>query len=52
MMQKGDDIGKFRQLDEIVLIDGYPGYEHLLSVAENSMQSVCDVKGHPLFILL
>ena len=51
MMQKGDDIGKFRQLDEIVLIDGYPGYEHLLSVAENSMQLVCDVKGHPLFIL-
>lgn len=45
MMQKGDDLGKFRQLDEIILIDGYPGYQHLLSIAENSMQLVCEVKG-------
>ena len=45
MMQKGDDLGKFRLLDEIMLIDGYPGYQHLLSIAENSMQLVCEVKG-------
>nr|POE99843.1 hypothetical protein CFP56_61885 [Quercus suber] len=43
-MQKGDDPGKFRQLDEIVFISGYPGYQHLLSIAENSMQVLCDVK--------
>ncbi|POO03869.1 Ribonuclease H2, subunit B [Trema orientale] len=43
-MKKGDDLGKFRQLDEIMLIDGYPGYQHLLSIADNSMQLVCEVK--------
>lgn len=44
-MQKGDDPGNFRQLDEIIFIDGYPAYQHLFSVAEKSMQVVCDVKG-------
>ena len=51
-MQKGDDPGKFRQLDEIVFISGYPGYQHLLSIAVNSMQVLCDAKGglpHALF---
>ncbi|KAF3446485.1 hypothetical protein FNV43_RR11664 [Rhamnella rubrinervis] len=43
-MKKGEDPGKFRQLDEIIFIDGYPGYQHLLSVAEKSMQVVCEVK--------
>ncbi|KAL5537672.1 hypothetical protein UlMin_043997 [Ulmus minor] len=43
-MMKGDDLGKFRQLDEILLIDGYPGYQQLLSIAENCMQIVCQVK--------
>jgi len=43
-MKKGDDSGKFRQLDEIMFINGYPGYQHLLSIAENSMQIVCEVK--------
>ncbi|XP_062164503.1 uncharacterized protein LOC133871142 [Alnus glutinosa] len=43
-MKKGDDSGKFRQLDEIMFINGYPGYQHLLSIAENSMQVVCEVK--------
>lgn len=44
-MQKGDDPGKFRQLDDIMFINGFPGYQHLLSVAEKSMQVVCEVKG-------
>ena len=44
-LQKGDDPGKFRQLDDIMFINGYPGYLHLLSVAEKSMQVVCEVKG-------
>jgi len=44
-MQKGDDLGKFRQLDEILFIDGYPGYQQLMSLVENCMQVVCEVKG-------
>ncbi|CAI9096531.1 OLC1v1032702C1 [Oldenlandia corymbosa var. corymbosa] len=43
-MQKEGDPGKFRQLDEIMYIPGYPGYQQLLSIAENSMQIVCDFK--------
>ncbi|CAN4090272.1 unnamed protein product [Withania somnifera] len=41
---KNDDPGKFRQVDEIIYVVGYPGYQHLSSVAENCMQVVCDVK--------
>ncbi|XP_038886020.1 ribonuclease H2 subunit B isoform X2 [Benincasa hispida] len=41
---KGDDPGKFRQLDDIMFVNGYPGYLHLLSLAEKSMQVVCEVK--------
>lgn len=52
MLQKGDDPGKFRQLDEIIFIDGYPGYQHLLSIAEKSMQVVCEVKGNKLPFVL
>lgn len=44
-MQKGDDPGKFRQLDEILFVDGYPKYQQLMSTAENCMQVVCEVKG-------
>ncbi|XP_047255511.1 ribonuclease H2 subunit B isoform X2 [Capsicum annuum] len=43
-MKKNDDPGKFRQVDEIIYVVGYPGYQHLSSVAENCMQVVCDVK--------
>ncbi|CAJ2643357.1 unnamed protein product [Trifolium pratense] len=43
-MKKGDDLGKFRQLDEILFIDGYPGYQQLTSLVENSMQVGCEVK--------
>ncbi|XP_060215238.1 uncharacterized protein LOC132642026 isoform X1 [Lycium barbarum] len=43
-MKKKDDPGKFRQVDEIIYVVGYPGYQHLSSVAENCMQVVCDVK--------
>ncbi|KAA8521023.1 hypothetical protein F0562_011689 [Nyssa sinensis] len=39
---KGDDPGKFRRLDEIIFVDGYPGYQHLSSIAEKLMQVVCD----------
>ncbi|ESR61753.1 hypothetical protein CICLE_v10016172mg [Citrus x clementina] len=43
-LKKGEDPGKFRQLDEIIFIDGYPGYQYLLPLAENCMQVVCEVK--------
>lgn len=43
-MQKGNNVGMFRQLDEIIYVEGYPGYQQLMNVAENSMQVVCDVK--------
>lgn len=43
-MKKGNDKGMFRQLDEILYVEGYPAYQWLVSVAENSMQLVCEVK--------
>ncbi|KAF5177147.1 Ribonuclease h2 subunit b [Thalictrum thalictroides] len=43
-MQKKGEQGKFRPLDEIMFINGYPGYHHLLSIAEESMQVVCEIK--------
>ncbi|KAL3644574.1 hypothetical protein CASFOL_009754 [Castilleja foliolosa] len=43
-MKKGDDPGKFRQLDEIIYVSGYPGYESLSSIADKTMQSVCDIQ--------
>ncbi|GER46933.1 ribonuclease H2 subunit B domain-containing protein [Striga asiatica] len=43
-MKKGTDPGKFRQLDEIIYVSGYPGYESLSSVADTAMQVVCDLK--------
>ena len=52
MLQKGDDLRKFMQLDEILLIDGYPRYQQLLSIAENCMQIVCQGKGDPVQCLL
>lgn len=45
-MQKGTDLGMFRQLDEILYVEGYPGYLHLMSMAVDSMQLVCEVKGN------
>ncbi|XP_019170802.1 PREDICTED: ribonuclease H2 subunit B [Ipomoea nil] len=43
-MKKKDDPGMFRQLDEIIYVSGYPGYQYLSSIAEKSMQVVCDFK--------
>lgn len=50
MMQKGDDSGKFRQLDEIMFLNGYPDYWNLLPIAEKYMQVVCEVKGNSLVL--
>ncbi|KAH6823424.1 ribonuclease H2 subunit B [Perilla frutescens var. hirtella] len=43
-IKKGNEPGKFRQLDEIMYIHGFPGYQSLSSVAEKAMQVVCDLK--------
>lgn len=43
-MKKLEDPGKFRPLDDIIYVDGYPGYRHLLPIIEKSMQVVCEVK--------
>ncbi|KAL6505630.1 hypothetical protein OROHE_023009 [Orobanche hederae] len=43
-MKKGNEPGKFRQLDEIIYVNGYPGYESLSSIAEKTMRVVCDLK--------
>lgn len=51
-MQKKDDPGMFRQLDEIIYVSGYPGYQYLSSIAEKSMQIVCDFKGNLNMLLL
>jgi hypothetical protein len=44
-MQDGKDPGKFRQLDEILYVEGYPGYQQLMNVASHHMELVCEVKG-------
>ncbi|KAI5586968.1 hypothetical protein BDE02_06G247000 [Populus trichocarpa] len=43
-LKKRDDLGKFRQLDEIIFINDYPGYQHLMSIAENCIGVVCEIK--------
>jgi ribonuclease H2 subunit B len=52
VLQSGKDLGKFRQLDEILYIEGYPGYQHLMSIAGNHMELVCEVKGRSLQFIL
>lgn len=46
VLQNGKDPGKFRQLDEILYVEGYPAYQQLMSVAGQHMELVCEVKGH------
>ncbi|XP_073007924.1 uncharacterized protein [Typha latifolia] len=43
-MQKDNHQGVFRQLDEILFVHGYPGYQQLMSIAQDYMQVVCEVK--------
>ncbi|XP_024005660.1 ribonuclease H2 subunit B isoform X2 [Eutrema salsugineum] len=43
-MKKGEDPGKFRQLDEILYVEGYSGYQHLLALAEKCMEIVCQTQ--------
>lgn len=43
-MSNGKDPGKFRQLDEILYVEGCPGYQQLMGVAGHHMELVCEVK--------
>ncbi|XP_057820616.2 uncharacterized protein LOC131033399 [Cryptomeria japonica] len=43
-MKKDNEPGKFRSLDEIMFVDGYPGYHHLLPLMHNSIAVICEVK--------
>ncbi|CAL4999508.1 unnamed protein product [Urochloa decumbens] len=43
-MSNGKDPGKFRQLDEILYVEGYPGYQQLMNVSGHHMELVCEVK--------
>ncbi|KAK8943351.1 hypothetical protein KSP40_PGU000656 [Platanthera guangdongensis] len=43
-LKKGKERGMFRQLDEILFVNDYPSYQRLLSLAEESMPLVCEVK--------
>ncbi|KAI3996629.1 hypothetical protein MKX01_009461 [Papaver californicum] len=43
-MKKNGNQGMFRSVDEILFVGSYPGYRHLLSLAEDCMQIVCEMK--------
>eukprot|EP01018_Ginkgo_biloba_P022692 Gb_16854 [translate_table: standard] len=43
-MKKGDEPGKFRALDEIMFVEGYPGYNLLLPLMHDLLVIVCEVK--------
>lgn len=38
-------MGKFRSLNDIVSVDGYPGYEFLLPYLQRSLETICESKG-------
>ncbi|KAF3775161.1 hypothetical protein EJ110_NYTH51038 [Nymphaea thermarum] len=42
--ERGDELGVFRNLDEILFVHGFPAYSHLLPFVEESMHVVCEVK--------
>lgn len=47
-LQKGDDMGKFRSMDDIVSVDGFPGYTCLLPFLSASLDILCEVRGELL----
>ncbi|KAG0561431.1 hypothetical protein KC19_9G064400 [Ceratodon purpureus] len=53
-MKKGDDMGKFRSLDDIVSVDGYPGYECLRPYLQRSLGIICESRevGEDMFYRL
>ncbi|KAJ7537717.1 hypothetical protein O6H91_11G018400 [Diphasiastrum complanatum] len=43
-LKKGDDKGKFRSLEDIMFLEGYPAYRQLMPTIRNSIDAVCEVK--------
>lgn len=43
-MKREDDLGKFRSLEEILFVEGYPGYSHLKPLLQHSLDAVCEVR--------
>ncbi|PKA66147.1 hypothetical protein AXF42_Ash018437 [Apostasia shenzhenica] len=43
-LKKGKGQGMFRQLDEILYVSDHPSYQCLMTIAEESMPLVCEVK--------
>ncbi|GBG77544.1 hypothetical protein CBR_g23989 [Chara braunii] len=43
-MKKGDDAGKFRDLDDVLYVAGFPGYSRLKTLLEEQLELVCDVQ--------
>lgn len=43
-MKKADDAGKFRSLEDILYVEGYPGYLHLSCMLGNALDAVCEVR--------
>ncbi|KAH7284490.1 hypothetical protein KP509_34G056400 [Ceratopteris richardii] len=43
-MKKGDDAGKFRSLEEILYVEGYPGYQHLSLLLADMLDVICEVR--------
>lgn len=43
-MKRADDPGKFRSLEEILFVEGYPGYLNLQPLLEHLLDVVCQVR--------
>ncbi|KAL3677560.1 hypothetical protein R1sor_027508 [Riccia sorocarpa] len=43
-MKKGDDLGKFRALDDMMCVDGYPGYMRLVPLLTSCIHVICEVR--------
>lgn len=43
-MKRADDVGKFRLLEEILYVEGYPGYMNLIQLSQHLLDAVCEVR--------
>ncbi|MCO5594068.1 hypothetical protein L7F22_048089 [Adiantum nelumboides] len=43
-MKKAEDDGKFRSLEEILYVEGYPGYQQFSCLLGDALDAVCEVR--------
>ncbi|BBN05254.1 ribonuclease H2 subunit B [Marchantia polymorpha subsp. ruderalis] len=43
-MKKGDDLGKFRALEEMMCVDGYTGYMSLVPLLDKCLHIICEIR--------